>query len=240
MITSGNFIFQGFISFQLAHSRYVALDTLWKGGKMMRRTICLFLLSMLLWGMGLSPAMAVDFMFITLDAPVPNDTTQVFGINNAGQIVGTYHDPGDVAIHGFLSRAESFTGSFITLDAPDPNRPTMKSLHTEAWGINSAGQIVGEFDDANGIVHGFLSRAENFTGSFITLDAPGINLIPGTSVTTARRINSAGQIVGFFHDPDASAFLQGFLSRAENFTGSFTHKRALRSLAKITCPICHL
>src|SRR5262249_45463686 len=65
---------------------------------------------------------------------------------------------------------------FQTIDVPG-------SVATVAFGINGAGQIVGQFDGS----HGFLDSG----GVFTTID------VPGASETTARGINDRGQIVGY-------------------------------------------
>lgn len=62
---------------------------------------------------------------------------------------------------------------------------------TIAKGINTAGQIVGFFDDANNHSHGFL-RAPG--GGFTIID------IAGATDTIANGINAAGRIVGSFGD----------------------------------------
>jgi len=58
--------------------------------------------------------------------------TNVWGINDAGQIVGYYWD--STGSHGFLKDGSSYT----TFDYPGP-------VWTYAYGINDAGQIVGQY-----------------------------------------------------------------------------------------------
>jgi hypothetical protein len=70
-------------------------------------------------------------------------TTQVFGVNNAGQIVGVFLD--NRGAHGFLK----IGGSFTTIDMPG-------ALATAAKDINDKRQIVGTFVDSRG-THGFLA-----------------------------------------------------------------------------------
>ena len=96
--------------------------------------------------------------------------------------------------HGFLLNG----GSFTTLDVPG-------ATATAAFGINAAGQIVGQYADAGGRFHGFLLSG----GSFTTLDAPGATL------TLALGINDAGQIVGEY---EASGRIHGFLLNGGTFT----------------------
>ena len=72
---------------------------------------------------------------------------------------------------------------YTTLDDP---LATTGTLGTKAFGINNAGQIVGEYDDSAGI-HGFLLSGGTYT-AFKDPSAPNF--------TEAFGINSAGQIVG--------------------------------------------
>src|SRR5439155_235456 len=85
--------------------------------------------------------------FTTIDDPSATlVNTKTFGINDAGQIVGTYARGTN---HGFLLSGGVFT------DVDDPQA----TQGTEAQGINAMGQVVGEYDDATGI-HGFLMTPE--------------------------------------------------------------------------------
>jgi hypothetical protein len=95
------------------------------------------------------------------------------GINNFGQIVGTYRDNAGV-FRGFLLAGSQFT----TIDPPD-------SRQTELVGINDLGQIVGRFSSAAAPVANFLRTH----GVFVTL----ASLSPSSFV---RGLNSRGQIVG--------------------------------------------
>ncbi len=78
------------------------------------------------------------------------------------------------------------------------------SIGTIAHGINSFGQIVGEFEDSSGVTHGFIYSA----GSYSRFD------YPGASSTVLNGINNAGDMVGY-HD-----FLMGFFYKAG--TATFT------------------
>jgi uncharacterized membrane protein len=71
------------------------------------------------------------YTYTTLDDPNASNGTQVYGINNAGQIVGGY----DIFQHGFLLSG----GTYTTINDPFATRGT------NAWGINGSGQIVGQF-----------------------------------------------------------------------------------------------
>jgi hypothetical protein len=76
------------------------------------------------------------------------------------------------------------------------------STETIARGINSLGQIVGEWIDTSGAVHGFIYNA----GTYTSFD------YPGASGTSLYGINNAGDIVGY-HD-----FLVGFFYKGGTFT----------------------
>ena len=75
------------------------------------------------------------------------------------------------------AHAASYT--FAPFDVPG-------AIRTEAYGINDAGQIVGNYQDASAATHGFLYTA----GIFTSLD------VPGALTTYAQGINNRGQIVG--------------------------------------------
>ena len=90
------------------------------------------------------------------------------GINDAGQIVGTYSDGSGG--HGFLYDPNS--GIYTTLDDP-----LATARNTIAYGINDFGQIVGTYDvftpnSTSIVTHSFLYYA----GVFTTIDAPGAQI----------------------------------------------------------------
>ena len=75
------------------------------------------------------PANAGAFTFTTIDVPgAAPGSTQAGGINNSGQIVGSF-DAG-ATTHGFLDTG----GSFTTIDVPGAS-----GAGTVASGINDAG-----------------------------------------------------------------------------------------------------
>src|SRR5215469_7058307 len=120
------------------------------------------------------------YSFTTIDVPrLTFPFTSAGGINDSGQIVGSFYSARDVA-HGYFLDVD---GSFTTIDAPGASL-------TIAGGINNSGQIVGWFMDASGNSHGFLYS----DGSFTTID------VPGALGTAVFGINDSGQIVGSFGD----------------------------------------
>jgi probable HAF family extracellular repeat protein len=151
--------------------------------------IATLLLFGMLWG-GAKAARA-DYVFTTIDIGGLFTNTYPEGINDNGQIAGTY-----VSVSG--QQGFFYTdGSFTVFDVAGANPSS-----TEAHGINASGQIVGHYSDSSGI-HGFLYT----DGSFTTIDVPGAS--PGT--TQAWGINDRGQIVGSFGD-------HGFLDVGGSFT----------------------
>jgi hypothetical protein len=66
-------------------------------------------------------------------------------------------------------------GTFSTIDFPGTIR------FTEAFGINSEGDIVGDYVDTNFVQHGFELR----NGTFSTIDLPGAKQVSG--INAARR-----------------------------------------------------
>src|ERR1700704_2178528 len=83
----------------------------------------------------------------------------------------------------FISPA--FAGGFKTIDVPFSG-----SSGTVAAGINAQGDIVGQYSDSVGSVHGFLLR----DGTFTPIDMPEANF------TGALGINERGDIVGDYTD----------------------------------------
>ena len=119
---------------------------------------------------------AANYTFKIIDVLGAQDTV-AFAINNSGLVVGTYgvFAPNSGTGHGFVYNA----GTISTFDAPNA------SGRTYAYGLNNAGQIVGE--DRTDVYHGFLKVGEQYT----PLDVPGAQ-----ASTSAHGINQTGKIVG--------------------------------------------
>lgn len=87
-------------------------------------------------------------------------------------------------------------GTFIPIDDP------LGVKGTRAWGINAQGDIVGSYDDAKLVRHGFLLR----DGTFTTIDNPNGGDGPpgplGNQGTTLYDINGSGDIVGRYINSD--------------------------------------
>jgi len=202
------------------------------GGRMTKH----ILLGLCLWAAcaGKSLADGITFTFMAINFP-GQLTTQAFGINDAGQIVGSYSTNGG---HGFLDSG----GSFATVDVPS-------GIDTSALGISSSGYIVGQYFPAGTTdTQGFLDKGGSFTTiSFpgaLASDASGVNgsgemvgsyidtglnehgyvdingafgaiNFPGAALTEVKGVNASGEIVGFY---DADGHEHGFLDRAGVFS----------------------
>jgi probable HAF family extracellular repeat protein len=91
------------------------------------------------------------------------------------------------------SVAQSF--DFVSIDVPCDECPGGITPRTAVIGISPAGDIVGDYTDTTGRVHGFLLSS----GQFTTID------FPGAVATEARGITSAGVIVGDYTAPVSDA-----------------------------------
>jgi len=87
--------------------------------------------------------------------------------------------------------------TFTTIDFPG-------AAGTQAWGINTRGDVVGEYTVA-GVTHGFLLSGGNYTA----ID------FPGATSTRAVAINPRGDIVGSY---TSAGVTHGFLLSGGNFT----------------------
>jgi hypothetical protein len=136
-----------------------------------------------------------QYGFTTLDFPEAA-STQIFGVNGRGDVVGQYVDT-QGNTHGF---SYNKTLGFKTIDVPG-------AVQSGAFGIDDTGRIVGFSVDALGAQHGFLLVGSNFIPI-----CP-----PGAVDTNALGINAKGDIVGVFDTGDVSTQI-GFLLRQGQYT----------------------
>jgi probable HAF family extracellular repeat protein len=165
--------------------------------------------------------------FSTFDFPSATGTF-ANGINDGGQIVGTYNlsERPVGPVHGFLYVGSTFT----TIDDPHSDSTSLWDINNtglivgstgsqgflksgesfspidapgaifpEPLGIDNDGRIVGRFLDSGSHTHGFL----DVNGKFSTID------LSGAVLSEAWDINRAGQIVGVYFGPsfDPHGFL---------------------------------
>jgi uncharacterized membrane protein len=143
------------------------------------------------------------------------------GINDVGQIVGTYSDPSTNLVHGFIRDAQ---GLYRTIDDPNESVAQDGEEYSELNAINNLGEMVGVFTDSVG-QHGFVYK---LGGAFTTIDVP--NSQAGT--TSASGINNLGQIVGSYDD--ASNVSHGFIRSANGATYTTVDDPASTSGTQVT------
>lgn len=133
------------------------------------------------WPRGLNFQAQAGTAFRTIDFPGAISTF-LYGINNAGDMVGAYVDDGEHT-HGFLLS----DGTFTTIDYPD-------SALSVAAGINNNGVITGQYNDSDGIGHGFVFSDNHFTTKDL---GEGYQTFP-------TAIDDVGDLVGFCTDSESN------------------------------------
>ncbi|MFZ0321108.1 MAG: hypothetical protein WAL56_18415 [Candidatus Sulfotelmatobacter sp.] len=109
--------------------------------------------------------------------PPGGTATDASGINDSGDIVGTYQPNGTTKAVSFLLKA----GAYSNIIYPG-------ATNTFASNINNQGDIVGNYDDRSNTQHGFLYSG----GVYSDIDPPG------SVHTLVGGINSLGEIVGIY------------------------------------------
>jgi probable HAF family extracellular repeat protein len=125
-----------------------------------------------------------------------NYGTYSFAINTSGQVLGDYYDVND-DVHGFTYSNGTYTDISDPLAAESASGGGVSGTH--AMAINTSGQVVGYYVDANGQTHGFIYSG----GSYTTLDDP--SAVGGGTV--ADGINDAGEIVGYYYDANGNSHI---------------------------------
>ncbi len=133
-----------------------------------------------------------------LDYPHVSTEVTPIGINDSGQIVGTYIDNSDVS-HGFVRNGVKFTTLAV---------PFAGATSTVPLANNDAGEIVGGWTDNGGVTHAFTLVGSTYT----SFD------YPGATYTQANDINTQGDIVGYYRD--SSGVYHGFLLSGGSYTST--------------------
>jgi uncharacterized membrane protein len=161
------------------------------------------------------------FVPTTTDFPGAS-TTAARGINNSGDIVGTYlcspvagctltGPEASAGSHGFLLQ----DGVYTRIDVPG-------GTGTVARGISDQGVIVGHYN-SSGVTHGFTYRDGEYS---YPIDVPA-SLFDNPSSTARHtlpvRISPQGDIVGCFHEgTQTMTTMHGWLLRNGTFTALAT------------------
>jgi parallel beta-helix repeat protein len=103
----------------------------------------------------------------------------IYGINEAGDILGAYSDARGKQRSFLLHK-----GAFTTFDVPGSQR-------TRATAMNSSGQVVGMFVDSDGVNHGFFTRVDPvWRSQILTVDDDGADC-PGALRTIQEAVAAA-------------------------------------------------
>ena len=142
--------------------------------------------------------------FTSFDAPFPGVyATQPDDINSTGDIVGQYTDEITYLPHGFLKVGDAIA----SIDYPG-------AAYTTAWGINSAGQMVGNWYDSSGIGHGWLAEpGKKQKPSSLPKPLDLIGWWPGDGNANDIRGGSNGMLM------NGTTFAPGLVKQAFSFDG---------------------
>jgi probable HAF family extracellular repeat protein len=126
-------------------------------------------------------AQATDYKLTSIDYTGEGVVdTHASGINNLGQVVGTYHD-----VNGFDQSFIYDNGSFTLM--PTYKLSETYTSETMADDINDAGQVCGSYTDSTGQQKAFIYYNNNYTP-----------LLYGNGTTTARGINNNNEVIGHY------------------------------------------
>jgi YVTN family beta-propeller protein len=148
------------------------------------------------WGLAITPAgkiYSANFGDNTISVIDSATNTVIATLPSRG-------NPEDVTVSA-TAQPRILKYSFQAFDPPG-------SADTVPHAINNLGQIVGRFQDAGGVIHGYLRQPD---GSFVTVDPSG------SILSDAFGINDLGVIVGLWQD--ANGVFHGF---TRSPSGSFT------------------
>ena len=118
--------------------------------------------------------------------------TQVFGINDSGDVVGVGFDPDNLP---FVYASMDGTLTDVA--------PADGYLATTVLGINDAGNMVGSVDGSDGSRSGFIRDKDGTYTIFSHPDA--------LSITLPRAVNNKGLVSGFRRSTADGSFLGGFV-----------------------------
>jgi uncharacterized membrane protein len=118
------------------------------------------------------------------------------GMNAKGDIVGVVWSDAFVVVRGYIWNGESY----VIFD-----HPASDILYTLPFGINNRGQIVGQYNTGDGVIHGFLKDGDAYTEI----------AFPGAPNTTANGISNSGILVGLYGEAGAGPY--GFATGSRGY-----------------------
>lgn len=130
----------------------------------------------------------------------PTFPTTFFQTQTAGTAQGTLKSAVFLYNVGPLGPLPPAALTYSSLDLPG-------AAGTFVSGITNAGRMVGAFQDAQGISHGYVTQKQ---GGFTTID------FPNAMATFANGLNDRGDLVGTY--TDAAGNSHGFFLQDENFS----------------------
>lgn len=124
--------------------------------------------------------------YTRIDPSGVNRYSGAYGINDSGEIVGSYENNNNLSV-GFLDS----NGTFTSISAPNPNDNLV------LYGISDNGYMVGAISGYN-LFQSFIDE----NGAFTTIS------VPGATQTVVRGVNDSGDVVGYYTN---SSGTYGFL-----------------------------
>jgi uncharacterized membrane protein len=141
-----------------------------------------------------------DGVFTSYDFPQAVNGTFIHGITPKGTIVGEFKTTQLIGQFGFAFR---YDGTSHQQLVPPGSRQAI------AWAINPAGEIAGAYVDSANQTHGWVLDRHD---TWWTID------FPGATLTNARGINSAGEVVGVYRVGSPQAPAHGYLLSRGTFS----------------------
>src|SRR5258708_31573509 len=169
----------------------------------MKRQSKLYLFAVGFWVGAAGSLLADGPTFTAIDFPGAA-TTQAWGINLSGDIVGNYVSA-DKSNHGFLKSR----GQYSSIDFPG-------AAYTAVNGISPRGDVIGDYAatlTGSGPHHGFVLSRD---GIYTTID------YPGATSTIARGMNSHGYILGTYTFADNVSHIFVMIGNQFTANGQFT------------------